>query len=237
MIHRSEYDKDYTRVKNGFVFDESLSLEAKGFMLVILSFPDDWDFSIKGLAYRMKLTEYTVMRLIKELKSAGYITQRKVKNKQGQFITYDWDIYDLPELNKNRTSVKPNFSETELRQNRTSATPNFSETQPKLITNNNKELNITNDSLEQKTKGTPSKKFKPPTVEEVRSYCEERKNGIDPEAFCDFYTSKGWKVGKDSMKDWKAAVRTWEKRNRPKPIKNSSGNEFTQLLEQEGFSI
>lgn len=237
MIHRSEYDKDYTRVKNGFIFDESLSLEAKGFMVALLSFPDDWNFSIKGLAYKLNLKDRTVMRLIKELKSAGYITQRKVKNEQGQFITYEWDIYDLPELNENRTSVKPNFSETELRQNRTSAKPNFGESVPILNTNNNKELNITNDSLEQKTNGTPSIKFKPPTVEEVRSYCEERKNGIDPEYFCDFYTSKGWKIGKNSMKDWKAAVRTFEKRNRPKSIKNSSGNEFTQLLEQEGFSI
>lgn len=236
MIHRSEYDKDYTRVKNGFVNDESLSLEAKGFMLVLLSFPDDWEFSIKGLAYRLKLSEYNVMRLIKELKSAGYVTQKKVKNKRGQFVTYEWDVYDLPELNNDRTSVKPNFSETELRQNRTSAKPNYGETQVKQITNNNKELNITNDSLEQKSR-TESKKFQPPTVDEVKSYCQERGNSVDPEAFCDFYTSKGWKVGKNPMKDWKAAVRTWEKRDRrPKPIKQS-GNEFTDLLGEEGFSI
>nr|DAI65680.1 MAG TPA: helix-turn-helix domain protein [Caudoviricetes sp.] len=57
------------------------------------------------------------------------------------------------------------------------------------------------------------KKFKPPTVEEVRAYCQERANGIDAEEFCDFYESKGWFVGKNKMKDWKACVRTWE-RNR-----------------------
>ena len=55
-------------------------------------------------------------------------------------------------------------------------------------------------------------RFTPPTVEEVKAYCVERENGVDAERFVDFYTSKGWKVGKDSMKDWKAAVRTWEKR-------------------------
>lgn len=54
------------------------------------------------------------------------------------------------------------------------------------------------------------KKFKIPTIEEVRQYCEERKNGIDAETFWNFYQSKGWKVGKEPMKDWKAAVRTWE---------------------------
>jgi len=56
-------------------------------------------------------------------------------------------------------------------------------------------------------------RFSPPSVEEVSGYCEERRNRIDPQAFVDFYTSKGWKVVNQSMKDWKAAVRTWEKRS------------------------
>lgn len=61
---------------------------------------------------------------------------------------------------------------------------------------------------------TPKKRasrFTPPTIEEVRAYCEERGNNVDAEKFIDFYTSNGWKVGKNSMKDWKAAVRTWER--------------------------
>lgn len=52
----------------------------------------------------------------------------------------------------------------------------------------------------------------PPTVEEVAEYCKMRNNGIDAEEFWDFYTGKGWKIGKDPMKDWQASVRTWEKR-------------------------
>jgi hypothetical protein len=55
------------------------------------------------------------------------------------------------------------------------------------------------------------KVFSPPTVEEVREYCAERGNFVDPETFVDFYESKGWVVGKTKMKDWKAAVRTWER--------------------------
>lgn len=57
-------------------------------------------------------------------------------------------------------------------------------------------------------------KFIPPTVEEVRSYCQARGNSIDPEAFIDYYSSKGWVVGKNKMKDWKAAVRNWERRQK-----------------------
>lgn len=57
--------------------------------------------------------------------------------------------------------------------------------------------------------------FKVPTLEEVRMYCEERKNGVDAQHFIDFYTSKGWMIGKNHMKDWKAAVRTWERNRKP----------------------
>ena len=55
--------------------------------------------------------------------------------------------------------------------------------------------------------------FVRPTLEEVMAYCQERHNGIDAGSFIDFYESKGWKIGKESMKDWKAAVRTWERRH------------------------
>ena len=54
--------------------------------------------------------------------------------------------------------------------------------------------------------------FVKPTVEEIAAYCSESKNGIDPQAFYDFYESKGWKVGAVKMKDWRASVRTWEQR-------------------------
>lgn len=59
-----------------------------------------------------------------------------------------------------------------------------------------------------------TKKFVKPTVEEVKAYCLERNNGVDPEKWFDFYQSKGWRVGSQPMKDWKAAVRTWEKRDK-----------------------
>lgn len=57
-------------------------------------------------------------------------------------------------------------------------------------------------------------RFEPPSVEDVRTYCESRKNQINAEQFVDFYASKGWKVGNQAMKDWQAAVRTWERNQR-----------------------
>ena len=63
------------------------------------------------------------------------------------------------------------------------------------------------------------KRFSPPTLEQVRAYCEERNNGVDARRFTDYYASVGWQVGKHPMKDWRAAVRTWENscRGRDRP--------------------
>ena len=68
------------------------------------------------------------------------------------------------------------------------------------------------DADERKAEGKKiNKKFVKPTIEEISDYCHERNNTIDAESFFNFYESKGWMVGKSQMKDWKAAVRTWEK--------------------------
>ena len=78
-----------------------------------------------------------------------------------------------------------------------------------------------------------AKRFSPPSFDDVKSYCQERGNGVDPQAFVDWYTSNGWKVGKNPMKDWKAAVRTWETRwkDERRPQEKGSGNVFLEMLE------
>jgi hypothetical protein len=60
--------------------------------------------------------------------------------------------------------------------------------------------------------GSSPQKFIPPSIEEVTFYCNERSNSVDVNKWYDFYTSKGWMIGKNKMKDWKAAIRTWEKK-------------------------
>ena len=75
--------------------------------------------------------------------------------------------------------------------------------------NKNKEIKIIN------------KLFTIPTISEVESYCLERKNNIEAESFINFYDSKGWFVGKNKMKDWRACIRTWEMREKKKPMKTS----------------
>lgn len=76
------------------------------------------------------------------------------------------------------------------------------------------------------------KRFVPPTPEEVQNYCNERGNGISGTEFCDFYSSKGWKVGREPMKDWKAAVRTWEAKR-----KNNTQTNQTITIDEYGNRI
>lgn len=79
-----------------------------------------------------------------------------------------------------------------------------------FVPHNNIENNINNNTLSNKG----GHRFQKPSLEDVRAYCIGRSNKVDPEQFYDFYESKGWMVGKSPMKDWRASVRTWEKREK-----------------------
>ena len=98
------------------------------------------------------------------------------------------------------------------------------------VTNCNTEIEIEKDieietytEIDQRKKSKTASRFTPPTLEQVIEYCNERQNGVDPERFIDYYTSNGWKVGKNPMKDWKAAVRTWERSETAKPHGKAGG--------------
>lgn len=94
--------------------------------------------------------------------------------------------------------------------------------------------NDTSNDINNEREGGKRKRFTPPTLEEVAGYCEERGNGIDPERFIDYYESNGWMVGKNRMKDWKAAVRTWERRDggKPSPSKPKPGRGRRMTIEE-----
>jgi hypothetical protein len=89
---------------------------------------------------------------------------------------------------------------------------------------NKKNLDISKDISRQK-------KFSPPSVDAVREYCKTQGYDVDAEAFVDFYTAKGWMVGQNKMKDWKAAVRTWQRKGKNERKKNDE-KANTRLSEQ-----
>ena len=74
---------------------------------------------------------------------------------------------------------------------------------------------------------TKRKRFEKPTLSQITQYCLERNNNVNAEQFYDYYESNGWKVGKNSMKDWKACVRTWERNGYDRPIKKKNNKQDT----------
>lgn len=90
-----------------------------------------------------------------------------------------------------------------------------------------------------KSTTTKRKRFEKPTLSQITQYCLERNNNVNAEQFYDYYESNGWKVGKNSMKDWKACVRTWERNGYDKPIKKKNNkqdalNDMRDLMSEYG---
>ncbi len=164
--------------------------------------------SIRQIATDTGLTVKQVRTAINHLKE----TQEVAQSPYGKFSVFtvnNYNDYQCTGTGEGKQRAQKGHSEGTL--------PNIKK---------NKEVKNTPYNPPQGDEGVPaSKRFVPPTPEEVNAYCRERNNGIDGSEFCDFYTSKGWKVGKNPMKDWKAAVRTWErsrKQSAPQP-KTESG--------------
>lgn len=113
---------------------------------------------------------------------------------------------EKPVVSENAENEKPMVSE-----NDESEKPNV---------NANANANVNGNANEEK-KREDRPRFVKPTTAEVEAYCKERGNSVNPEKFTAYYEANGWKVGKNPMKDWKAAVRNWEQREKdsPKPEK------------------
>lgn len=189
-VIRVNKTKDYSVISNRHLRDKNLSFKAKGLLSLMLSLPDDWDYSIAGLETFASDGSSATRSALKELEAFGYLTRRPIRE-NGRIKDWEYNIFEIPQ------------AEISLVENQ----------QVEKRTQQNKEQQTTD---QQNTKKERSMPFTPPTLEEVKAYCLERKNKVDAERFIDFYQSKGWFVGKNKMKDWKAAVRTWEKEDAQK---------------------
>lgn len=154
--------------------------------------------TVSGLASELGVSTRQVRTAIEKLESTGEIT-RKTTNRFTVVTVENWSLYQADYdddgkqmTNKRQTDDKrtlyKEYKKTRIQENNNSACARVSHGD-----------------------GVSIKKFIPPEVQEVRAYCMERGNDVDPERFVDFYEAKGWMVGKNKMKDWRAAVRNWER--------------------------
>lgn len=209
-VIRVEKTKNYTVMANYHLRDNRLSFKAKGLMSFMLSLPDDWDYTVAGLATCAKDGKDSVRGALKELENAGYLTRERARDKQGRLRSTDYVLSEEPSVIEPET--KEPTQENPITEKPTTENPTLEKPTQENPTQINTNILSTKELSTDKRKGDKSPVFQPPTVEQVRAYCEERGNQVDPESFVDFYQSKGWIVGKTKMKDWQAAVRTWEKR-------------------------
>ena len=150
-----------------------------------------YDKPLADMAYWLRASEFTARRALRTLVAAGLL-EEVIAN--GKATTY-------------RTRPLANCNPLQI------ATPCKLQPHPLQIATPIIIDNI--DNNRENIEAAPKKsKFQKPTIEQIAAYCQERQNGIDAEAFFYFYESKGWLVGKTPMKDWQAAVRTWEQKRK-----------------------
>lgn len=170
-----------------------LGIQSKNEMLLyalIYSYSDGGSAfygSTEYLAKRLGSSKSRIIKVLNEMVSKGLI----IKKTSGKFNFYVTNYNYVCNTDEQKVSVQNTErchidTETDVR-----PTPNN--------INNNIKNNIS------------VTRFVKPNVEEIESYCKERNNSVDAQQFFDYYESKGWKVGKAPMKDWKSAVRTWER--------------------------
>lgn len=152
-----------------------------------------------------------------------------------QFIKSEIDSSNRFRDLVNRRWQKPYDTETETRMIRKEEAPK-EKVAPKEIPEEEKRKEKDID------KSISKKKFSKPTITDVADYCKERGNNVNATQFFNFYESKGWMVGKSPMKDWKAAVRTWEQKDRRtsysnKPNKYEIPADVSEYQNQGGFYV
>lgn len=183
--------KNYTSMGNFHLREKEMSLKAKGLLSVMLSLPEDWDYSVSGLATINKESRNTINEILNELEKFGYLNRTRVRDEKGKILEVEYTIFESPYL-KNQDMDNRDMENQDM------------DFKAQLNTNINKYLN--NKVLNNKEKNIKKERFKKPTLEEVVAYCKERNNTVDAKRFFDYYDVANWK----DVKNWKQKLITWE---------------------------
>ena len=204
----------YSICFNEWALDKSINGEL-GLLLIISSLCAEKGYCFASNDYFAKLFnehETTISRKIRKLSEKGYITVQY--EKRGAEI-------------KNRMIRLAKLLTDDYQTCYSTISENAKENNISIFNNTSKEID--NNKLLSTKK---VEKFIPPTLEEVEEYCKERNNNVDAIKFINHYTSNGWKVGRVPMKDWKAAVRTWETNAKKQEQKQETPEEYNARMER-----
>ena len=201
MAQKRMFDKDVISLDNFL----DLPMEAKALYFLLGMEADDEGFvSPKKVVRLYGGTEDSIKILILK----GFI----IPFQSGIVVITDWERNNWLDKRRTKETIytdeKAQISFNEL----TKKYECLADVKQMLRENRIEENSIEENSIENR-KEEKRKNFVKPTIEEIKEYCSERNNGINANAFYDFYESKNWYVGKNKMKDWRACIRTWEQRD------------------------
>ena len=199
------------------------------YLAVFAGSSDECYPSIETICRELHMTKTTMYKYMNILVEYGVVEKKQtyVGNLKGSVIyKITHEIIKKNRIPKNSEAEYSPFSVSEKIGIRVCENPSISETNSNNINSNNINNNNNKERYEQpevaNSLNSPKRnsRFIPPTAEEVREYCAEHNYSVDPQRFVDFYECKGWMVGKNKMKDWKAAVRTWARRDQKEVTKD-----------------
>ena len=239
-VYVVEPEEGYKKVNKSIIECKYIDCETLGVYVRIITLGLKWRLNIKGLAAFLGLSDNKIRKAIKSLEEQGYIVRKAVSCDDGKLRGWDYYIYPYPieEEQRSRAGL-PCYQKTDTRLNRQHGLPTtrFTDNTVNGEDNNNilKELIDLNNNKTESIITVPTTKkerFVKPTLEEVEAYISEKGYCVNAQQFIDYYTSNGWKVGRNPMKDWKAAVRTWETKERRQYGQNRRYNTDTRTREE-----
>ena len=211
-ILKSEIKNKYSQIPNSVIHDKDLSDGDYRLLILLYSFPNNWKINQDYLAQKVKCNRRNVNSKLKRIKEAGYLEIQKNINKKKKEVDFIYVLKEKDIMSVNDVSVGDYTSVGDV-----SVGDTYNNTNINNTNNINNELN--NIIITPQTK---SKKFTKPSLEEINNFILENNLKVNGEHFYDYYESNGWKVGKNSMKDWKATLRNWNRNNFNEKSKRSN---------------
>lgn len=201
-ILRKEIKNQYTVIDQSIFYNKDLSYKAKGLLCQMLSLPDDWDFSIEGLAELSTDGRSAVSSALDELKEAGYFCRRQIRN-GNRIAGVEYVVSESP--NADFLKAENLIAEKLIAENQRQSITNIS------ITNKSN----TNNTHKKGARGNlNSNSSLRPTLEEVREYIREKDLDVDAERFFNFFEAGDWIDSKGNpVRNWKQKLITWSNNN------------------------
>ena len=227
----------FTTVNNAYLRDTNLSMEEMGLLTFLRSCSDGFVVNIRGLTQCLNSGEKAIRSAMCKLIEKGYVARVQAKSDNGKYGNMDYVSFDsLEERAAWDTQRKPNTetpcAEKPCAENRRAENRRAENRRADEGAQRNNNIRNTNKERTKEDIYSAHTRFQKPSIEDVRAYIFEQGYKVDADTFFDYYESKGWTVGKSPMKDWKAAIRNWNRNQKQKAPHEETAEERMQRFMQ-----